>query len=105
MSTDNLGRRDRCAVPGMELRQEYQDLEGRLWSLDRRLADALNRIKHTSTEAFGASSARREGSPDATRSPDDENESNRGSASTDCQEGKATLSYALRGISVPKPTR
>jgi hypothetical protein len=32
-----------------ELHQEYHDLEGRLWTLDRRLADALNRIKHAST--------------------------------------------------------
>jgi hypothetical protein len=31
-----------------ELRQEYQALESRLWNLDRRLADALNRIKHDS---------------------------------------------------------
>jgi hypothetical protein len=35
----------------MELRQEYRDLEGRMWTLDRRLADALNRIKHASTTA------------------------------------------------------
>ena len=33
----------------MELRQEYHDLEGRLWTLDRRLADALQRIKHAAT--------------------------------------------------------
>jgi hypothetical protein len=35
----------------MELRQEYRDLEGRMWTFDRRLADALNRIKHASTTA------------------------------------------------------
>ncbi len=34
-----------------ELHQEYHDLEGRLWTLDRRLADALNLIKHASTAA------------------------------------------------------
>jgi hypothetical protein len=38
-------------LPILELRQEYHDLEGRLWTLDRRLADALNRIKHASTAA------------------------------------------------------
>jgi hypothetical protein len=38
-------------LPKVELRQEYHDLEGRLWTLDRRLADALNRIKHASTAA------------------------------------------------------
>jgi hypothetical protein len=32
-----------------ELRQEYQALESRLSILDRRLADALNRIKHSAT--------------------------------------------------------
>lgn len=35
----------------MELRQEYLDLEGRLWALDRRLAEALHRIKHGPSEA------------------------------------------------------
>jgi hypothetical protein len=38
-------------LPKLELRQEYHDLEGRLWTLDRHLADALNRIKHASTPA------------------------------------------------------
>jgi hypothetical protein len=44
-------RRDSQVLPKLELRQEYQDLEGRLWALDRRLADALHRIKHASTAA------------------------------------------------------
>jgi hypothetical protein len=38
-------------LPKAELHQEYRDLEGRLWTLDRRLADALNLIKHASTAA------------------------------------------------------
>jgi hypothetical protein len=38
-------------LPKLELRQEYHDLEGRLWTLDRRLADALNLVKHASTTA------------------------------------------------------
>ena len=38
-------------MPKLELRQEYYDLEDRLWKLDRRLADALNGVKHASTAA------------------------------------------------------
>jgi hypothetical protein len=38
-------------LPKVELRQEYHDLEGRLWTLERRLADALSRIKHGPTPA------------------------------------------------------
>jgi hypothetical protein len=38
-------------LPKLELRQEYHDLEARLWTLDCRLADALNRIKHGPTPA------------------------------------------------------
>jgi len=36
-------------LPKAELHQEYHDLEGRLWALDRCLADALHRIKYAST--------------------------------------------------------
>jgi hypothetical protein len=35
----------------MELYQEYHSLERQLWALDRRLANALHRIKHASTAA------------------------------------------------------
>jgi predicted nucleic acid-binding Zn-ribbon protein len=42
---------DDLTLPKLELRQEYHDLEGRLWTLDRRLADVLTRIKHASTAA------------------------------------------------------
>ena len=38
-------------MPKVKLCQEYHDLERRMWMLDRRLADALNRIKHVSTPA------------------------------------------------------
>lgn len=47
----NPDGRDRHALPKLELRHEYHDLEGQLWTLDRRLAEALNRIKHASTAA------------------------------------------------------
>ncbi len=38
-------------MPKLELHQEYHDLEDRLWTLDRRLADAINLVKHASTTA------------------------------------------------------
>jgi hypothetical protein len=38
-------------LPRAELHQEYHDLEDRLWKLDRRLADAINLVKHASTAA------------------------------------------------------
>jgi hypothetical protein len=38
-------------LPKLELRHEHHNLEGRLWALDRRLADALHRIKHASSNA------------------------------------------------------
>ena len=44
-------RRDSQALPKLELRHEYHDLEGQLWALDRRLADALHRIRHASSSA------------------------------------------------------
>jgi hypothetical protein len=47
ISSHNPDRRDHHALAKVELRQEYRDLEGRLWTLDRRLAEALHRIKHT----------------------------------------------------------
>jgi hypothetical protein len=40
---------------------------------------------------FGTGSARRESSLNATGSPDDKDEGDRRSASTDCEEGKASL--------------
>jgi hypothetical protein len=43
--------KDRHALLKLELRQEYLKLEGQLWALDRRLTNALNRIKHASTSA------------------------------------------------------
>jgi hypothetical protein len=38
-------------MPKAELHQEYHDLEGRLWTLDRRLVDAINLVKYASTAA------------------------------------------------------
>jgi hypothetical protein len=46
ISSHNPDQRDHHALPKVELCQEYRDLEGRLWTLDRRLAEALHRIKH-----------------------------------------------------------
>ena len=51
MGSHNPDRRDCHALPKLELRQEYHDLEDRLWKLDRRLADAINLVKHASTTA------------------------------------------------------
>ena len=38
-------------MPKAELHQEYRGLEGRLWTLDRRLADAINLVKYASSHA------------------------------------------------------
>jgi hypothetical protein len=38
-------------MPRAELHQEYHDLEGRLWTLDRRLVEAINLVKRASTAA------------------------------------------------------
>jgi hypothetical protein len=51
IGSHNPDGRDHHALPKLELRQEYHDLEDQLWMLDHRLADALNWIKHASTAA------------------------------------------------------
>jgi hypothetical protein len=38
-------------MPRAELHQEYHDLEGWLWTLDRRLVEAINLVKCASTAA------------------------------------------------------
>jgi predicted nucleic acid-binding Zn-ribbon protein len=94
-------------LPKLELCQEYQDLEERLWALDRRLADALNRIKHASATAELEQARQDEQSVltqlDRLMTRMRAVEGQLLQIAKDCQDGKASLSLTLKETSGPRP--